>query len=129
MFRLRLGKKDKKMKTNLLILSLFVFSGCAKVTYEPAPIDYIYVTDIPHNVCAQKKIINKEKMEFEQVKDLPLVVGGPCDGGVVIAKENFLPFKHWLIDLISSLQKCIANGCALSETGELVVKPKGEICK
>ncbi len=92
------------MKTTLLILSLLLMSGCGgDADPNNAPVDYMYVVDLQHNVCAKKKITDKPSLSFQHVEDLPLIAGGPCDGGVLIAREDFLAFKHWLKDIIKQL--------------------------
>ncbi len=75
-------------------------TGCGK------QIAYVYVTDIPHMVCAQKKIVDKEHLVFEHVEDLPLVAGGPCDGSVAVSRADYLPFKRWLVDRIQEWKTC-----------------------
>lgn len=87
------------LKTNFLILSLILF-GCAE---RPFPIEYVYVIDTTHNVCAKKKIINQDDLIFEHVEDMPLA---NCNGYISIDKNDFHPLKDWIRWAKGKLEEC-----------------------
>lgn len=74
----------------LLSLSL-ILSACEDE--RPMPLDFVYVVDLKHLVCAKKEIVDKENLIFRHVEDLPLT---ECDGNVSIAKDDFPPFRDWV---------------------------------
>jgi hypothetical protein len=70
---------------------------------DELPIDYVYVIDVPHSVCAKKEIIDKENLIFKHVEDLPLM---ECDGNVSIAKEDWPALRSWIRSAIKKLKEC-----------------------
>jgi len=86
-------------KTILLILSLLLMA-CEG---DEMPLEFVFVIDVPHQVCAKKLIVDKENLVFEHVEDLPLI---ECDGNVSIAKDDFPPFKNWVKRAIKKVKQC-----------------------
>jgi hypothetical protein len=70
------------------------------------PLQYVYVVDVQHSICAKKEIVDKENLIFKHVEDLPLTA---CDGNVSIAKADFLEFKKWVRRAIDKLKECAAQ--------------------
>lgn len=90
-------------KTIILILS-FCLMSCGED--DPMPLKYVYVVDVPHEICAKKEIIDAENLVFKHVEDLPLI---ECDGNVSIAKDDFLPFKKWVRRTMDKVKECAAR--------------------
>lgn len=86
-------------KMILLTASLFLIS-CGKGTHFP--LAYIYVVDVQHQVCAQKMVESRNPIKFKHVADLPLAY---CDGGVLIAYNDWLGFKKWLERLMDRVKE------------------------
>lgn len=60
---------------------------------EQSPIEYVYIVDIPHSVCAKYLVSDKKKLIFQFIEDLPLI---ECDGNVSIAKGEWPPMRDWM---------------------------------
>lgn len=79
-------------KISLTLLAIFIvllLTSCA----NNFPSDYVYVIDIPHKVCAQYKISDKQKIIFQWVADLPLT---QCDGNVSLSKDDWPAVRDWI---------------------------------
>jgi hypothetical protein len=92
----------KKLKMICLIIISLVFATGVKQCDGNKPIDYIYVVDVPHQVCSQRKVITFNPLKTEWVQDLPLV---ECDGAMAIHRDDVKKFTRWITDLINEAQK------------------------
>lgn len=87
-------------KTILLTVASFLLCACGD---EEIPIDYAYMIDVPHSICAKYEIVDKENLVFRHVEDLPLIA---CDGNVSIAKEDWPGLRTWIINAIQKMKEC-----------------------
>lgn len=99
------------MRMIFLTLSVLALSSCGDYKLK-----FVYVLDTKHMVCAQKQVLDTYPITFKHIADLSL---DTCDGGVLISKDEFLPFKRWVEDAQKEYkdlkQKCgwtqeVANG-------------------
>ena len=91
----------KKLLFSLVCLSL---CGCPWDKDEN-PIDEIFVIDVPHNVCAQRIITDKETLESRPGLESLLIA---CDGNVSIKYKVWQEIRRKLKkqkQLIEELQK------------------------
>ena len=87
------------MQKIVLLINSFLLSACVS---RPLPLNYVYVIDIPHGVCAKKEIIDRENLIFKHVEDLPLM---DCDGNISIDSSEWLGLKDWIKWAIQEVKK------------------------
>lgn len=60
---------------------------------DEAPITTLFVVDVQHNVCSERRITDKKTLSSVWVQDLPLV---SCDGNVSLSMQEFLNLRSFL---------------------------------
>lgn len=75
----------------ILLLVSLLLPGCKYL--KDAPVDFIYVIDTDHEICAKRKITNKETLASQWVEDLPL---SECDGNVSLTMKDFLNLRTYI---------------------------------
>lgn len=83
-----------------VLLVLFVIPACA---ISPYPKEYVYIADLKSKVCAEYEIVDIETIKFKLRQELPLMVGGPCDGMTGYSRRGFKRVQNWIRDTI---KKC-----------------------
>ncbi len=91
----------KKLKMSFLIISLFLLAGIQQCD-GGRPVEHIYVPDVQHNVCSQRRILSFSPLKTEWVQDLPLI---ECDGAMGIHRNDVKSFTRWIEDLINQAQE------------------------
>lgn len=61
------------------------------------------MVDVAHSVCAEYKIIDPKKLQFEFLRDIPLI---NCDGNVSISKADWPKVNDWIKDVIEKSKDC-----------------------
>lgn len=102
----------RKTTISMVLLSLsLILSGFTSCDDErPMPLEFVYVIDLKHLVCAKKQIVDKENFIFQHVEDLPIL---ECDGNTSIAKDDFPAFRDWVkwaIQKVTEARASMPNG-------------------
>lgn len=75
----------------LLLTTSLLLASC--LSMKEAPIDYFYVIDIPHGVCTQKQVLDRQTLTMKTVAELPLI---ECDGNIGMRAQEFLNLRTWI---------------------------------
>ena len=70
----------------------FALLGCKSVLDE-APITTLWIIDVQHEVCSERRITDKQTLSSVWVKDHPLYV---CDGNVALSMQEFLNLRTYI---------------------------------
>jgi hypothetical protein len=95
----------KLAKMSLIISTLSLLSGCAKV--DEFPNLPFYVADVTNQVCAKYILTDRKKIKFYLMEETPLVAKGPCDRMTGFALTDFNTAKSWIRDQIDDQTKSV----------------------
>lgn len=88
--------KDERLRTMFwvrIIFFLFILSALGCKTVNDAPITYLYIIDVQHNICSKRIITDKNTLSSRWVEDLPL---NSCDGNVSLSMQEFLNLRTYM---------------------------------
>lgn len=68
-------------------------SGCASIELSEFPADYYYELDTTNKICGKWKIISKDAMVVNFVRDMPL---DECNGVIGFRFEDMGKVRRWI---------------------------------
>lgn len=85
-----------------MFLTLLILSNLSCKSFPTPPDLHPYDIDLEHGVCGEFKIVDKENMVFEFVKDHNI---STCDGFFALSPEEMQSLKIYLRDARQTWEK------------------------